>query len=157
MVELQSNLTSPISVLNTAHHTLLSRLGPINPAFDRVRKSIHNVHPWLLNYNHLIIGNEIHEEHVAVPETNGEVTTRFDHSNCSRKWSFPLPSWHWCVIKRAWPSPLLLVGHMTPSSDVVRRENIGVLWNGLIEVNYAKVAMGALEKQRIWREKEWKQ
>ena len=60
------------------------RSGPINSAFDRFRKSIHNVHPGLLNYNHLIISNKIHEEHVAVPETNGEVTTRFGHSNCTR-------------------------------------------------------------------------
>lgn len=83
---------SSISVLSTAQHTLLSCLGPINSAFDGVGKSIHNVHPGLLNYNHLIIGNEIHEEHVAVSETNGEVTTRFDQSHCTRIQSLPLPS-----------------------------------------------------------------
>ena len=138
------------------HTTYLAkrrRSGPINSAFDRFRKSIHNVHPGLLNYNHLIISNKIHEEHVAVPETNGEVTTRFDHGGCTRVRSFSLPSWPWYVIHRAWSSSLFLVGYMSSSSDMVRRENIGVLWNRLIEVNYAKVAMGALEVWRmVWEE-----
>lgn len=136
------------SILSTTQHTLSSRLGSINSAFESVGKSINNVHPGLFNYNHLIIVDEIHEQHIAIPKTNSEVTTRFDHGGCTRVRSFSLPSCPWYVIHRAWSSSLFLVGYMSSSSDMVRRENIGVLWNRLIEVNHAKVAMGALE---VWR------
>ena len=53
------------------------RLGPINSSFEGIRKSVHYVHPGLLNHNHLVISKKIHEKHVAILETNGEVTTLF--------------------------------------------------------------------------------
>ena len=60
------------------------RLGPINSSFEGIRKSVHYVHPRLLNHNHLVISNKIHEKHVAILETNGEVTTLFGGGSRAR-------------------------------------------------------------------------
>ena len=116
-------------------------LGPINSSFEGIRKSVHYVHPGLLNHNHLVISNKIHEKHVAIPETNGEVTTLFgDDGSRARVCSFPLPSWTYFVANGAQPSSR----HMPTSSNVVGREYVGVFRNRLIEVNNTKISMGTL-------------